>query len=220
MPVPPEPNQARQSPIATELSNWFRQSALPLAGAYDGAVRLMASPGFPGRIHFIAHAVRDIADRLIYVLDPQPSTARVQYENSLDIIEEEWPPVQAISNGAELPSREVAAIPYSLAVRIDKLVAEHRERRKRPSQYELLFRYLMRRTRTQSDANQRLVRDFKKNREWFMKLTHLRVGAEPTVDEAELQSRFAAFERMLHGFVGNFFTGIKELDDILQQANA
>jgi hypothetical protein len=38
-------------------------------------------------------------------------------------------------------------------------------------------------------------------------------------EEAELQARFDSFEGILHSFVGDFFTGARELDEILLQAN-
>jgi hypothetical protein len=41
----------------------------------------------------------------------------------------------------------------------------------------------------------------------------------PSVKESELQKYFEAFENSLHSFVGNFFTGIGELDAILQETN-
>lgn len=79
------------TPLRRELLNWFRANAAPLSEAYEGAIRLIDDGDFPGRIHFVAHAVRDISDRLIYVLDPQLEAARVQYENAMDQIEKHWP---------------------------------------------------------------------------------------------------------------------------------
>jgi hypothetical protein len=52
-----------------------------------------------------------------------------------------------------------------------------------------------------------------------MDLTHLRRERGPVVDESELQTHFKNFEGMLHSFVGKFFTGKKELDEILREAN-
>ncbi len=77
-----------------ELLKWFSSNAKPLAEAYEGAIRLLNEGDFPGRIHFIAHAVRDIADRLVFVLDPQLKGRRVQYEQEMDGIEKLWPELQ------------------------------------------------------------------------------------------------------------------------------
>jgi len=189
--------------------------------AYEGAVCLLESKGFPGRVHFIAHAVRDIADRLPFALDPQQEGQRVQYEQQLDRIEKLWLKLDSISDSQELtPSSGTVAIDLRVAAMIDSLIQEHRIRRQRPSNSELLFRFLMRSEPSQQDVNERLVRDFKKSREWFMGLAHLRASETDTVEEDELQVRFRTFEGMLHSFVGSFFTAKKELDGILLQANA
>ena len=115
---------------------------------------------------------------------------------------------------------EEITIPYTVALRINSLVEAHRKSGESPSNQELLFRYLMRTQPAQGySMNTRLVRDFENTREWFMKRTHLRAEAMPEDEEADLQRQFAAFEAMLHSFVGSFFTTVKKLDDLLQQAN-
>ena len=175
---------------------------------------------FPCRVNFIAHAVRDIADRLVFVLDPQLKGSRVQYSNELDRIEKLWPGLQTVSQRYDgAAGQETMAIDYKLASIVDSLVSAHRERRQRPSQYELLFRFLMRNEPSRADVNQRLVDDFKKLRKWFMSLAHFSGKTRPKVDEDELRTQFSKFEVMLHSFVGDFFTGTADLDEILQQAN-
>lgn len=192
---------------------------MPLAEAYESAVRLLEDRHFPGRVHLIAHIVRDIADRLVFVLDPDLLGARVQYEHELDAIEKLWPALYTVEQTSDgTVPQDTIPIDYKLAVAINSLVVAHRERRRRPSNYELLFRYLMRSEPTRANVNQRLVSDFKKTRDWFMALAHLR-KEKPHVDDGELQGQFTKFERMLHSFVGHFFTGTAELDDILRQAN-
>jgi hypothetical protein len=205
--------------LRRELLHWFRDNATPLAEAYEGAIRLVDDDDFPGRIHFIAHAVRDISDRLVYALDPQLKAGRVQYENEMDRIEKLWPHLNVPGPTDAAAETETVTIDYKVASIIDSLVTAHRERRERPSNYELLFRFLMRKEPLQAEVNQRLVRDFKRMREWFMARTHLRDNGVPPVDESELQTQFKKFEGMLHSFVGNFFTGKKELDEVLRQAN-
>jgi hypothetical protein len=203
-----------------ELVNWFRANAKPLAEAYEGAVRMLADADFPGRIQFIGHALRDIADRLVFVLDPQVSSGRVQYENVMDRIEKVWPTLQRIrgTDDANIAD-DTVTIEYKVASMIDSLVAAHRERRQRPSSYELLFRFLMRNEPSRAEVNQRLVSEFEMLRDWFMARTHLRRDKAPEVSEGELQAQFSNFEGILHSFVGDFFTGIAELDEILYQAN-
>ena len=57
------------TPIRQSLLNWLKREAPSLADAYEGAVRLLHMPGFPGKVHFVSHVVRDIYNTLPRVLD-------------------------------------------------------------------------------------------------------------------------------------------------------
>ena len=116
-------------------------------------------------------------------------------------------------------ARDTMIITYELAAIISSLVGAHGKSRQQPSNYEKLFRFLMRNEPTRADLNQRLVADFKRIRSWFMSWAHFRDTSAPGVVEDELQAQFGKFEGMSHSFVGDFFTGTSELDEILQQAN-
>ncbi len=208
------------SPKQIQLLNWFRLNATPLADAYYGAIQLLHDRHHHGRVHFIAHAVRDIADRLVFVLDPQLEGNRVQYEATLDKIMNKWPNLNKITNNDNKDfQHNLVTIDYDLAIMIDSLVKDHQKRRKRPSNYELLFRHLMRNEPSQGVVNERVIADFKKMRKWFMDRTHLRTKEAPQIEESELKTQFNKFEGMLYSFVGDFFAGTQELDEILYQAN-
>jgi hypothetical protein len=202
-----------------QLLNWFRANAKPLAEAYEGAIRLLMDAGFPCRVHFIAHAVRDIANRLAEVLDPQSKGRRIEYHQELDRIEKLWPGIGMLNETDNSVAQDVMTIKYEVASIIDSLVVAHRKQRQEPPNSEKLFYILMRNEPTRADLNRRLVSDFEKMRKWFMSFAHLRDSQSPKVDEEELQSQFAKFEGILHSFVGDFFTTIAEIDEILQQAN-
>lgn len=207
------------SPKQLELLNWLRENAPSLAASYEGAVKLLEDRSFPCRVHFISHAIRDIADRLVYVLDPRLESSRVQYENELDRISEGWPVLNDLqdTNRSDDLNSDIS-IPYELAVRIDSLVKSHIERRNRPSSYDLLFQYLMKNEPRKGLSHERIAREFKKVRGWFMERTHLRKeGLE--FDEEELRAQFMRFEGILYSFVGDFFTVKVEIDEILRRAN-
>ena len=119
--------------------------------------------------------MRDIANRLPYALDPQLNAGQVQYANAFDEIEKKWPKLSAIEQPAVASTgQDNVVIEWRLAMLIDSLVSQHRERRRSPPASELLFRFLMCREPTTGAVNLRLVSDFEEVAEWFMKLTHLR----------------------------------------------
>jgi len=206
-------------PPRRELLAWFHRNAESLAEPYEGAIRLLGDRAFPGRIHFIAHAVRDIANRLVDVLDPKSKRKRVQYECELDRIEKLWPGLQLVTDAnVQAAPQQRIAIDFPVASMIDALVNAHRKKKQKPSNRQQLLRILMEKQPTKASLNQRLVSEFENLCKWFDSWAHLR--AEKTaVDEDELLTKFAKFEGILHSFVGDFFTGIAGLDEILQQAN-
>ncbi|MCH8204231.1 MAG: hypothetical protein IID09_03660, partial [Candidatus Hydrogenedentes bacterium] len=218
----PEPHKIPigLSPQRRELLNWFRINAEPLAPAYEGAIRMLDDRDFPARVHFIAHAVRDISNRLIEVLEPGVPAGMVQYAQELDAIEKVWPDLHSMSGkGSDGGVQEAVELDYKLALRIDGLGKIHRESRKRPSNREMLFRFLMRNEPNRVQLNIRLVSGFEETCHWFMKLAHLRNKVPALIEEDKLQTQFAKFEGMLHSFVGDFFTGTETLDEILHEAN-
>lgn len=206
--------------MRTELFAWFCDRAPSLAPAYAGAIRLLAAPEFPGRVHFISHAVRDICDRLARALNAEVTFPRVQYEDGLDEVSMVWP--RSLPGGAspDAASNEVIALPVAAARLVHDLVAAHRERQTRPDAYELLFRQLMQIEPEGASVNERLVESFRQTRKWFMRLAHARHDKEPEVEESELRRRFADFELMLHGFAGRFHTTATPIDAALERANA
>ncbi len=52
-----------------------------------------------------------------------------------------------------------------------------------------------------------------------MRYAHARADDLPSLSDGDFADYFERFERTLHSFVGHFFTGTKELDDILAKAN-
>src|SRR5688572_26801818 len=105
-----------------ELKQWFQKNAPSLAPTYVGAVKLILDPTFSGRIHFIAHAVRDIADRLVFVLDDRLESGRVQYENCLDVIAKDWPRLDSHFSAVGTPGAPAEiALPTKLVQHLDQL---------------------------------------------------------------------------------------------------
>ncbi|MBD3675453.1 MAG: hypothetical protein HUJ26_18225 [Planctomycetaceae bacterium] len=205
-------------PKRKQLLDWFRQEAPSLACGYEGALRLLEEKPFPGRIHFISHVVRDIANILPEILRPKSKAGKVQYHQYFDKFEKEWPNIEA-TGGNEDSLNQNISIDYELARKIDTLVTKHRERRSLPSNPELLLQILKQLANDNISINLRLVKDFENLIDWFQKKAHLQAKMLSPVDEAELQHKFRTFENILLSFVGEFFTRTAELDAILHQAN-
>jgi hypothetical protein len=225
-PLSTESHARRQvvwTPMRLKLRSWFRANAESLAPAYEGAVEILGNAQFPGRTHFISHAVRDLANGLPFALDQQLDGTLVQYANHLNNIEKEWKSPKQVLDQAS-PNADVFAITMKVAKQIDNLIEEHRQSRQRPDRYELLFRALTRKAPLAVSLDARTVEAFKNTSRWFVELAHFRRKPVSPVDESTFVWKFEEFERAIYVLVeslseGGFFAGIGELDEILQQAN-
>ncbi|MBL8762357.1 MAG: hypothetical protein JNL50_13760 [Phycisphaerae bacterium] len=204
-----------------ELLEWFRKDAISLADAYAGAVHLLQDQTFPGRVHAICHFVRDIFDRLPFALQPHLESQRVQYEGELDEIAKRWTPIEPIHRSeAGVEADHFIQVPLEVARRLDALVNDHRARRRRPKNVELLFQYLMQQEGADAESSRAIVDQCVKTHAWFVSRAHLPEKGAVTAPEPEFQKRFEQLEHTLHSFVGHFHTGVAQLDAILRATNA
>lgn len=174
---------------------------------------------FPGRLHFVGHAVRDIINRLPFVLDGELQNSRVEYAAHLDLIAPLWQSPDLFQPTDTAPvTIDTVSVSVPVARQINELVKQHRASRKRDRFGELIQR-LPPNGSTRAPIDPRVTRQFKSLHDWFMRHTHLRETTSSTTPEDALRARFDNFERLIHCYVGQFFTAAAALDDILQQAN-
>ncbi|MGQ9497689.1 MAG: hypothetical protein ACUVRC_07385 [Desulfotomaculales bacterium] len=123
------------------LVEWFARNAPSLAELYEGAVRLLcADPLVPGRSRFIAHAVREICNRLPEVLTGL-RLSRLDCINRCDELVKLWEreglpldgsiPVSINEADPELPSGTVP-LPHEVYFKVAQLLKDHKETRKKP----------------------------------------------------------------------------------------
>lgn len=78
------------TPERAALVGWLSRYAPALEPLYRGALRLVAFGSFPGRVHFIAHAIREIRNRLPGALGPYVKAKKAGYEDLADAIRGRW----------------------------------------------------------------------------------------------------------------------------------
>ena len=93
------------TPQRIALFGWLEENAPALAPLYRGALSLATRDGFPGRVHFIAHAIREIRNRLPGALGPKVKQRKAGYEDLTDKIRRRWVEEGFLEDG-RLPSRE------------------------------------------------------------------------------------------------------------------
>lgn len=117
-----------------ELLRWLELNAPVLAPVYIAAVQMAMDEAFPGRVWFVAHAIREIRNRLPDALAGETVASRTQYRQLAEEVYTCWiedglpadgstPVVDAADPGASGPVRY--EISQSLLLAVGGLVAGH-----------------------------------------------------------------------------------------------
>jgi len=223
--------QMPASPVRGRNSAWLAKHAPPLGELYDGALKLLAEEDFPGRMRFVAHAVREIVNRLPEAFGVAEWT-RVEYENECDLILEQWR-----KSGLEIERGEILkvseapdpTIPKQLFYRIARLLKNHdgaKEVRRR--RYESMFENLYPEGDDGGGRLEAIERELRSIGRRAVGKAHLPRTVSTAPDpagEAELSEREVErlFERLdiaLGAFIGEHFATTDELDKILEETNS
>ncbi len=226
-PQPTNPLPGRWTPERLELREWFAEAAPAVAGPYAGVVALLDMPAFPGKSYFVCHIMREIADNLAAIVTGQEISTPTQYANELDKADQRGWPTRAAefktnnaAKSTESAKPQPVTIPWEAYIVIDDLIQVRRNSRNRGGKIGYLYQVLAK--CRPGEESRRLLNRMHEHRTWFMGKTHLPKGPKAPVlpTEDELAGRVASFEKILHAFVGHFFTATRGLDAILQEANA
>lgn len=218
------------TPRRLELREWFSKNAPSLGELYEGALQLLhQKPVCPGSARFVAHAVREVCDRLLYYVHGT-GVSQLQYTNRLDSIARKWKQSGFPTDGSValdstteaerlLPTDHVA-VPRGVFREVDELIKDHLASRKKP---EDVARDLFRTVATESeewlDQLRPSLLQLVEVRKWFVARVHDSGDTKATRMTEEFWSQFDLFERTLASLVRRFFATTEELDAILEDAN-
>lgn len=226
----PENSQAEQywSSFRLEVKGWLRRNAPALEELYEGALQMLHSPRFPGKARFVAHAVREIANRL-----PETITGikgpRFEWQNKLDGILVSWTRAGLSLGGSMLepgsgpdsaPSTDVL-IPRKVVIDIVKVLSEYSAGREtNREKARRLFEGVDPKNQAAQEAFTPIVTQWLSVTEWFVKTVHVPVSTDAVIDASELERQFELFETTLGALTREFFKTVGDLDAILEKANA
>jgi hypothetical protein len=212
-----------------ELRAWFERNAPSLGELYEGALRLLFMGNFPGRTRFVAHAVREIRNRLPDVISGVKMGGTVQYVNQLDIISNNWQNAGFLVDGtipASLftengtPSADIP-VPRILFEKIVLLIKNHVAAREKPEETAFrLFEGIAPENEEMRDTLRPIVRQWLDVTNWFQKKVHDSGAQDNSIDGKEYLRYFELFEGTLGALVRGFFRTVEGLDEILEDANA
>jgi hypothetical protein len=230
------------NPARIEILAWMRRNGDgPIADLYEGCIRMISDPSFPGRVRFVSHGVREIRNRLPDFISGKKGAARFDYQGQLDEIVEAWEkmglsldgsiPVSAAEqeNGSRAPSNPM---PEPVFRMIEDLLKTHVGRRPqitlggkqiRNNDIEpaiRLFEACAPENKNVLDTLAPAIRQWVNVSKWFVKKTHQPAEALINFSEKELQAKFELFETCLTGMARGFFAVLDELDEILEDTNS
>jgi len=212
------------TPARRELLAWFKRNAPSLAELYEGSVTLIYQQRIPGRTRFIAHAVREIRNRLPEVIaGGEERKPRVDYENWVTRIEDNMRSAglspKALTSAEEFASGGDAVQPATREVPVDLLtllaefVASHHgvKETRAFAAYRMFEKYAPENRDLQKTLLP-VIQHWLQVTEWFMARAHDSGKTDEQHDETRLVEQF---ESQLNSLVRAFFTSIDELDHIL-----
>ncbi len=186
----------------------------------------MATDGdFPGRVHFIAHAIREIRNRLPDDLNGDMERTKVDYRRLVDAVHNLWtgsgfPRYGSGPTLAEhlqpLPATTDVVVPGELATAIAELMRQHSEAEANRGDLEALrFEAL-----AGPGPHPQYVSDgWKRTHRLVQKFAHAWNRELPPEADAEWIDRFLAFERFLMVISKRAQENIADLDELLREAN-
>jgi hypothetical protein len=213
----------------TELRAWLQRNAPSLAELYEGALRIAFDGNFPGRTRFIAHAVREISNRLPGVIAGEIGGSTLQYKNRVDTIAKAWqrsgysldgiiPTGVGHENPALSPDIQM---PPQLFKEIASLLKDHSEvRETKQEAASRLFEAIAPENQILRDTLRPVIMQWLKINEWFMKYAHDNGSQDEDVDKDQFQSQFELFETTLSALTRSYFKTIEGLDEILEDTNS
>lgn len=218
------------TPARKELRAWFTRNASSLGDLYEGALHLVSNTSFPGRVRFIAHAVREIRNRLPDAISGPKGGTNLQYKNRLDYITKKWQkagfPTDSslpipVTGRMEVPTFRDIPIPRDLYLKIAFLIQDHISTREKPFEAaERLFQAIDPTNRHAREILRPRISQWIEMTDWFVSRAHDNGLTDREINGEELQRRFERFEDTLKALVLGFFETMGELDEILEQANS
>lgn len=213
-----------------DLMSWFKRNAPSLGELYEGALRMIYADAFPGRVRFVAHAVREIRNRLPDVIAGPKAGEPLQYKNRVDEIADLWEkhglPLDGslptkVTSGEFLPSIHDVPIPPRVYNKVATLVRDHLRTRETPREAaKRLFQAIDPRNRESEATLRPRIKHWIDCTEWFVQRVHDRGLLDDQMGADELKKRFEVFEHALAGMLWEFFKTVVELDEILEEANS
>ena len=215
------------TPEQAALVGWLNTYAPSVEPFYRGALVLAAFDSFPGRVHFITHAIREIGNRLPVALGPKVKKKTAGYPDLTKTIRRRWLAEGLPADGSPPPRLEGSVpsasgprrleVSVGLLASVGKLIASHNQAEtNREARERAKFGAL-------SDLGSNpsyVIKNWGRWADEAVKLTHARREEPlPAEKDAEWVAKFYAFEQELIAIARPSYENLDALDGLLGKAN-
>ena len=215
------------TPEQAALVGWLNRYAPSVEPFYRGALVLAALDSLPGRVHFIAHAIREIGNRLPTALGPKVKKKTAGYEDLTKTIRDRWLAEGLPADGRPPPRLEGSVpsasgprrleVSVGLLASVGKLIAKHNQAEaNRQVRERAKFGAL-------SDLGSNpsyVIKNWGRWADEAVKLTHARREEPlPAEKDAEWVAKFYAFEQELMSIARPSYENLDALDRLLGEAH-
>ena len=188
------------------------------ANLYKGAIFLLEQKP-PGHVTFVAHAGREIVNRLASEINRSKHPPRVDYVDALNEIEKRWENQWgAPALNSDSPSHQT--IPREVCEMLQSLINEHRKGHTTVTERDLLALSTFLRYEDEELIPANFIQEWKEARKWFQGHAHVPRDKIPSSAEIELVAKhFQTLETYLSISAESQYKRIGEIDALLQETN-
>ena len=190
------------------------------AGAYKGAL-LFLNEKPPGYITFVAHAGRDLMNRLAADVAGIKSK-QVQYNQHVGELQKLWKDEWAgrpLRTPQDNDKEDGHLIPYGICQKLKKLIDEHEAGSLRSEDAGSLFFSTFLDYSDRDKIPKNFLGDWKKAKNWFNGHAHLRKKDFAKNAPSEVARHFQTLDDLLYVAASSEFERIKSIDEILEETN-
>ncbi len=211
-------------PHQLEIAQSLKKTAPQLGELYEGAVKMLENEQFPGRVRFIAHAVREIANRLPEAVGGEVTKGHLDYHEDISSVAVAWKDeglgntVVARSGEEDEPGLRIS---YALVGKVNALLEKDQEvsaRKERNAQ--AMIHKLIPESRHTGECLAPIINHWLRVVRWFVDNVHETEKARESIDEGVIQQKFRAFENALRALLLAFYSGLGEVECVVESANS
>ena len=214
-----------------KIAEWLSSYAPQLESVYRGAVRLLNDPTFPGRLHFICHAGRDIANRVPDLIGGTIDLQRVDLTRDLNELRDLWsrfsldqrgPAGLSKGNAAEPRSlKEEMLMPVTVFKHVGMVLLHHAQAaRNHRERATIMLEAIAPENKDRQEALYPIANQWVELTRWFASHTHAGDKLD-TVSEVDLQNKFLTLENHIVTLIStSFYEPVDVLDEILEETNS